>query len=121
MTDAYFISSEIHRTVRDIVAGLTSELKRAIDDKEILDAEDLNDQLWEMVDSHEWVIYTFKAGLIAAVADWEKFKAEHGHSAISPEMLAFFHLLEEACGSDEYQELWKKLEYGDDEEEEDND
>ena len=114
MTDANFISSEIHRTVRDIVDGLTSELKRAVDEKELVDTEDLNERLWEMVDSHEWVIYTFKAGLIAAVADWGEFIEEHGHSAISPEMLAFFHLIEEARSSDEYQELWEKLEHGDD-------
>jgi len=119
MTDASFIHSEISRTVNDIVDGLTSELKRAVDEKEILDTEDLDQQLWETVDSHEWVIYTFKAGLIAAVADWEEYIGEYGHAAPNPEALAFFHLLQETRGSDEYQELWEKLENGDDEEEED--
>lgn len=119
MTDANFIRNEICRTVCDIVDGLTSELERAVEDKEILDTEDLDQYLWEMIDSHEWVIYTFKAGLIAAVADWGEFIEEHGHSAISPEMLAFFHLIEETRNSVEYQELWEKVNNGDDEEEED--
>lgn len=119
MTDASFIHSEISRTVNDIVDGLTSELKRAVDEKEILSTEEMDEYLWQEVDSCEWVIYTFKAGLIAAVADWGEFIEEHGHSAISPEMLAFFHLMGEARSSVEYQELWEKLENGDDEEEED--
>lgn len=116
MTDASFIRSEISRTVNDIVDGLTSEMKRAVDDKEILDVSELDEYLWQEVDSCEWVIYTFKARLIAAVADWEEFKAEHGQEATSPEALAFFHLMEEARSSVEYQELWEKLEHGDKEE-----
>lgn len=119
MTDTQAIGNDIARTVRKIVEDLTSELERAVKDKEILDFEDLDQRLWEMIDSHEWVIYTYKAKLIATEADWDEFKAEHGQEAITPEMLAFFHLTEEIRGSDEYQELWNKLDHGDDEEEED--
>ena len=117
MCDTTYLSSEIHRTINDIVYGLTTELARAVENKEIRDVDELDRRLYGLVKSHEWVTHPDKAVLFAAVADWEEFKAEHGQEAISPEMLSFFHLTNEAFNSDEYQELqntldWQNLENG---------
>ena len=108
------IGTNIARKVNEIVYGIIDDLRDEIEDGNIVDVSGMDEAAWEMVDNHEWVIYTYRAKLIATEADWEECKAEHGAEAITPEMLAFFHLIEEIRGSVGYQELYEKLENGDD-------
>ena len=108
------IGRSIARIVNEIVYGIIDDLRDEVEDGNIVDVSGMDEAAWEMVDNHEWVIYTYKAKLIATEADWEDCKAEYGAEAITPELLAFFHLIEEIRGSAGYQELYEKLENGDD-------
>lgn len=107
------IGTNIARTVNEIVYGIIDDLRDEVEDGNIVDVCGMEGAAWEMVDNHEWVIYTYKAKLIATEADWDECRAEHGAEAITPELLAFFHLIEEIRGSVGYQELYEKLENGD--------
>jgi hypothetical protein len=108
------IGTNIARKVNEIVYGIIDDLRDEVEAGNIVDVEGMDSFAWTVVDNHEWVIYTHKAKLIATEADWEDCRAEHGAEAITPEMLAFFHLIEEIRGSVGYQELYEKLENGDD-------
>jgi len=108
------IGTNIARKVNEIVYGIIDDLRDEVENGNIVDVSGMDEAAWEAVDNHEWVIYTYKAKLISTEADWDECKAEHGAEAVTPEMLAFFHLIEEIRGSVGYQELYEKLENGDD-------
>jgi len=56
---------------------------------------DLDDYLWETVDSHEWVIITFKARMVPLVCecDADEAAADFGIETTKPESIAFAAML----------------------------
>lgn len=58
---------------------------------------DLEDVLWETIDGHQWVIYTFKAQVVAIISDnadaWQE--AIDASEGLSPEQVAYFAMLED--------------------------
>lgn len=73
---------------------------------------ELYERMWETVDSHECVIYTYKAKLLCVVADWESIIETYGLSAssIKPEVLAFYTLMEEVQSHPDYDEAVEVIE-----------
>jgi hypothetical protein len=101
------ISQQVSNIVDSIVRGLVEEVQSG-------NIDDLETATWSAVDSLECVIYTYQAKLVATVADWDEFRDEFGADCLTPERIAFHHILREVEGDDAYQEPREKLEYGED-------
>lgn len=108
--DTQDIGNSIARTVNEIVKGVVEHLTDEVKSGNIIDACGLDETACEMVDSHDWVIYTYKASLIATEVDWSEARDALGVDTVTPELLSFFHLIEEVRGSEGYQDLFEKLE-----------
>lgn len=86
--------------------GIAEHLLDAAKHGKLEDQSDLDEWLWETVDGHECVIYTYKAKLLCVEADWGSIIETYGLSAapITPEILAFYTLMEEVQGHPDYQQ-----------------
>lgn len=86
------------------VDGIAEDLLATAKRGEFEDQSELDEWLWETVDGHECVIYTYKAALLCVEADWESIIETYGldSSSIKPEVLAFYTLLEEVQGHPDY-------------------
>ena len=102
------ISQQVHNIVTGIVRGLVEDVK----DGSIESQDDLDSATWDAVDNQACVIYTYQAKLVATEADWTEFQDEYGAAFITPERLAFHHILSEVREADGYQELIEELEHG---------
>lgn len=90
----------------DAADGIAEDLLDAAKRGAFEDQSDLDAWLWETVDGHECVIYTYKAKLLCVEADWGSIIETYGLSAapITPEILAFYTLMEEVEGHPDYEE-----------------
>ena len=90
----------------DAADGIAEDLLDTAKRGEFEDQSDLDEWLWETVDGHECVIYTYKAKLLCVEADWESIIETYGLSvsSIKPEVLAFYTLMEEVEGHPDYEE-----------------
>jgi hypothetical protein len=65
MSNLEFTSSEYHKEISDLAGNLYSEALEQNDNDHDLAIEAIHDQLLhELVDSHQWVIYTYSNGLV---------------------------------------------------------
>lgn len=90
----------------DAADGIAEDLLDAAKRGEFEDQSELDEWLWETVDGHECVIYTYKAKLLCVEADWGDIIGTYGLSAapITAEILAFYTLMEEVQGHPDYQQ-----------------
>lgn len=73
------------------------------------DADDLMDQLREVVDGHEWVIYTAQAEAIGYGSRFrDAYEEEMGQVPPSPEARAYLALEHHVLDSDEWEELYSE-------------
>jgi hypothetical protein len=87
------LRQEYHEQIRTIARDVTSEVATAREEGRYNVV--LEDLLHEWVDSHEWVIYTYKAQLVSLISDadpeamgWE-VSGEWGHPSLKHEVRAF--------------------------------
>ena len=70
MSNLEFTSSEYHQEISDISDGLYSAALWKNDNDHDLAVEEIHDHLLhELVDGHQWVIYTYSNGLIERFSD----------------------------------------------------
>jgi len=106
--------SSISQQVDNIVTRIVRDLAEEVQAGDIESTDDLDSATWSAVDNLQCVIYTYQAKLVATEADWNDFVDDFGAEGITPERLAFHHILSEVRGDDTYQELIEKLEHGED-------
>jgi len=108
MSNLEFTSSEYHKEINDLAADLYSELLEQNDNDHDLAVEAIHDHLLhELVDSHQWVIYTYSNELVERFSDnAEAFKdcydnesigalvADNGLDAIKP-IIAYFAMYQD--------------------------
>ena len=108
MSNLEFTSSEYHKEISDLAADLYSELLEQNDNDHDLAVEAIHDSLLhEVVDSHQWVIYTYSNELVEQFsANAEAFKdvydnesigalvADRGLEALKP-IIAYFAMYQD--------------------------
>ena len=108
MSNLEFTSSEYHQEVSDIAEGLYSAALWKNDNDHESAIEEIHDRLLhELVDGHQWVIYTYSNGLIERFSDnAEAFKdvydnesigalvADQGLDAVKP-IIAYFAMYQD--------------------------
>ena len=84
MSDLEFTSSEYHKEIGDLAANLYTEALEQNDNDHDLAAEAIHDHLLhELVDSHQWVIYTYSNELVERFSDnAEAFKDVYDNESI---------------------------------------
>ena len=116
MSNLEFTSSEYHQEISDIADSLYSEALWQNDNDHDLAVEAIHDRLLnEIVDGHQWVIYTYSNGLIERFSDnANAFKdaydnesigalvADQGLDAVKP-IIAYFAMYQDI--SDRLNEL----------------
>ena len=116
MSNLEFTSSEYHQEIRDVADSLYSEALWQNDNDHDLAVEAIHDRLLhEIVDGHQWVIYTYSNGLIERFSDnANAFKdaydnesigalvADQGLDAVKP-IIAYFAMYQDI--SDRLNEL----------------
>jgi len=70
--------SDYYREVRSLAATILADVREespgATEDER---HEALQERLWETVDGHEWVVYTYKAQQVVAHSDNDGYSAEN--------------------------------------------
>lgn len=108
MSDLEFTSSEYHQEISDIADSLYSEALWQNDNDHDLAVEAIHDHLLhELVDGHQWVIYTYSNGLIERFSDNAKafmdvydnesigaLVADQGLDAVKP-IIAYFAMYQD--------------------------
>ena len=123
MSNLEFTSSEYHKEINDLAANLYSEALEQNDNDHDLAVEAIHDSLLhEVVDSHQWVIYTYSNELVERFsANAEAFKdvydneslgalvADQGLDSVKP-IIAYFAMYQDI--SEAISRFWidKKLE-----------
>ena len=116
MSDLEFTSTEYYREINDLADDLYSELLEQNDNDHDLAVEAIHDSLLhEVVDGHQWVIYTYSNELVERFSDnAEAFKdcydnesigalvADRGLEALKP-IIAYFAMYQDK--SDRLNEL----------------
>jgi len=70
MSDLEFTSSEYHKEISDLAADLYSEALDQNDNDHDLAIDAIHDHLLhELVDGHQWVIYTYSSELVESFSD----------------------------------------------------
>ena len=84
MSNLEFTSIEYHREINDLAADLYSEALDQNDNEHDLAVEAIHDQLLhELIDSHQWVIYTYSSELVERFSDnAEAFKDVYDNESI---------------------------------------
>ena len=123
MSNLEFTSSEYHKEISDLAADLYSEALEQNDNDHESAIDAIHDQLLhELVDSHQWVIYTYSNELVERFSDnAEAFKdvydneslgalvADQGLDSVKP-IIAYFAMYQDI--SEAVSRFWidKKLE-----------
>ena len=108
MSNLEFTSSEYHKEINDLAADLYSEALEQNDNDHDLAVEAIHDHLLhELVDGHQWVIYTYSNELVERFSDnAEAFKdcydnesigaivADRGLDALKP-IIAYFAIFQD--------------------------
>lgn len=93
---------ELRREYHEHCESLASDIVE--DWKERNDGSDLSDIAHEWIDGHEWVIYTYKAGLVALCSSnhsaWQDCYPEKEKP--SDEVVAYFAMMADVQNSDAY-------------------
>jgi hypothetical protein len=84
MSNLEFTSSEYHKEINDLAADLYSEaLEQNNNDHDLAVEAIHNDLLSELVDGHQWVIYTYSNELVERFSDnAEAFKDVYDNESI---------------------------------------
>ena len=84
MSNLEFTSSEYHKEISDLAADLYSEALEQNDNDHDLAVEAIHDHLLhELVDGHQWVIYTYSSELVERFSDnAEAFKDVYDNESI---------------------------------------
>ena len=84
MSNLEFTSSEYHKEINDLAADLYSEALDQNDNEHESAIDAIHDQLLhELVDSHQWVIYTYSSELVERFSDnAEAFKDVYDNESI---------------------------------------
>ena len=69
--------NEYWKEVRSIADGLVAEAKEGEFGTGESAREGLNERLWESIDGHQWVIYTYHAQTITAISPNDGYSAEN--------------------------------------------
>jgi hypothetical protein len=108
MSNLEFTSIEYHREIKDLADSLYTEALDQNDNDHDLAVEAIHDQLLhELVDGHQWVIYTYSSELVERFSDnTEAFKdvydnesigalvADQGLDAVKP-IIAYFAMYQD--------------------------
>jgi hypothetical protein len=84
MSNLEFTSIEYHREIKDLADSLYTEALDQNDNDHDLAVEAIHDQLLhELVDGHQWVIYTYSSELVERFSDnAEAFKDVYDNESI---------------------------------------